>query len=341
MRQYNLLKELKRNKIDILIYQLSISNEIKMLNNLKRIKILFYQHLGIFDWIYGNYSIFKSLYKEYRNSKYVINIIPYENDYIFKKWGINSILIDNFMTYNFNKIIPSDLSSGKIMMIGRGDAKKKRFPLGIQAFEYITKEIPKCEMLIISDLVGTMKIQLLIKNLNLEKNIKFAGYISSPEIFYKRISLNMFPSISEAFPLVICETKIYGIPNVLLGLEYTSISEGGTIIIYDDYPESLAKWSIKILKSYSYRNNLGIEARKVMKYYNNNLLVEKWLKLILSIYNGDIYYENYKNQNSKTNYKKSLQIIKTQVNLLRKRIICFKNITTNNFENFTFMENII
>ena len=28
-----------------------------------------------------------------------------------------------------------------------------------------------------------------------------------------------------------CETKIYGIPNILLGLDYTSISEGGTIIM--------------------------------------------------------------------------------------------------------------
>lgn len=312
-----------------------------MLNNLNKIKIIFYQHLGIFDWIYGNYTIFKALYKEYRNSKYVVNIIPYENDYIFRKWGINSILMNNFITYNFNKIIPSDLSSEKIIMIGRGDAKKKRFPLGIQAFEYILEEMPRCEMIIVSDLFGTIKIQLLIKNLNLEKNIRFAGYIASPEIFYNKISLNMFPSISEAFPLVICETKIYGIPNVLLGLEYTSISKGGTIIIYDENPESLAKWSIKVLKSYTYRNKLGIEARKVMKNYNNNLLIEKWIILILSIYNGDIHYENYKNQNSKMNDKMSLQIIKTQINLLKKRIISFKNITINNFENFTFMENII
>jgi hypothetical protein len=238
-----LINEIKKNKIDILIYQLSFSNEIRILNNVNKVKILFYQHSGIFDWIYGNYSIFKSLYGEYINSKYVVNIIPFENDYLFKKWGINSLLMNNFITYNFSKIIPSDLSSNRILMIGRGDAKKKRFIMGILAFDYLVQEIPKCELILISDLKGTFKIQYLMNNINLEKNIKFMGYSSTPEIFFKNVSLNMFPSISEAFPLVICETKIYGIPNVLLGLDYTTISEGGTIIIYDETPESLAKSS--------------------------------------------------------------------------------------------------
>ena len=130
-------------------------------------------------------------------------------------------------------------------------------------------------MIIISDLNGTIVLQYLMNNINLENSIKFMGYSSTPEIFFKNISLNLFPSISEAFPLVICETKIYGIPNVLLGLDYTKISEGGTIIIYDETPESLAKSSLDIIKSYNYRNYLGINARNSMKNYNNDLLLNK------------------------------------------------------------------
>jgi len=336
----NLLNEIKKNRINILIYQLSFPNEIKILNNLSNVKILFYQHLGIFDWIYGNYYIFKSLYGEYINSKYVVNIIPFENDYLFKKWGINSILMNNFITYNFSKVIPSNLSSDKILMIGRGDAKKKRFVIGIQAFEYLVQEIPQCEMVIISDLNGTFVLQYLMNNINLENSIKFMGYSSTPEIFFKNVSLNLFPSISEAFPLVICETKIYGIPNVLLGLDYTTISDGGTIIIYDENPESLAKSSLDILKSYQYRNFLGIKARNSMKNYNNDLLLIKWIKLLLSIYNGNYYYEKLKKYNEVLSQFKSLQIIKRQINLLEKRISVFKNVKINNIENFTFMENI-
>ena len=334
----NLVKELKINKIEILIYQLSFAHEIKLLNNLSNIKIIFYQHLGIFDWIYGNYSIFKSLYKEYINSKFVVNIIPFENDYLFRKWGINSILMNNFITYDFNRTIPSDLSSDTILMIGRGSAKKKRFPIGIQALEYIIQDIPKCEMLIISDFDGIIPLKHLSNNINIINNIKFVGYSSTPEIFFKNSSLLLFPSISEAFPLVICETKLYGIPNILLGLDYTTISEGGSIIIYDESPESLAKYTIKALKSYKYRQILGRIAKNKMKVYNNDLLLKKWIKIILSIYNGDINFEKMRKNDDILSVQKSLQILKNQINLLEKRISDFKNSTINDIENFTFME---
>ena len=334
----NLVKEIKINKIEILIYQLSFAHEIKLLNNLSNIKIIFYQHLGIFDWIYGNYSIFKSLYKEYINSKYVVNIIPFENDYLFRKWGIYSILMNNFITYDFNRTIPSDLSSNTILMIGRGSAKKKRFPIGIQALEYIIQDIPKCEMLIISDLDGIIPLKYLSNNINIINNIKFVGYSSTPEIFFKNSSLLLFPSISEAFPLVICETKLYGIPNILLGLDYTTISEGGSIIIYDESPESLAKYTIKALKSYKYRHILGRIAKNKMKVYNNDLLLKKWIKIILSIYNGDINFEKMRKNDDILSVQKSLQILKNQINLLEKRISDFKNSTINDIENFTFME---
>ena len=126
----------------------------------------------------------------------------------------------------------------------------------------------------------------------------------------------------------------------MLGLDYTTISKGGTIIIYDETPESLAKLAIEILKSYKKRKNLGIKSRKSMNIYNNDLLLIKWKKLLLSIYNGNFYYEEMKKYQTLSK-NKYLEIIKNQINLLEKRILIFKNISINDIENFTFMENII
>lgn len=334
----NLIKQIKRNKIKILIYQLSYHEDIKNLNNLRNTKVIFYQHLGILDWIYGNYTIFKNIYRDYIDSKYVVNIIPYENDYLFPKWGIKSILMDNFMTYEFIKVIPSDLSPKTILMIGRGDAKKKRFEKGIQAMEYIKEEIPDTQMLIISELNGIFRHDSLINNINLKDKSKFEGYTASPEIYYKNASLNLFPSISEAFPLVMCETKIYGIPNILLGLDYTSVSEGGSFIIYDETSESLANIAIKLLLNKAKRNKLGENARNSMKKFNNNFLLIKWIKLILSIFIDDNLYERLRNQDQKLSLEESLSIVGSQIKLLKLRIPIFKNITINNLENFEFME---
>ena len=286
----DLVKILKKNKIDILIYELDYINEIEILNNLNKIKVIFYHHSSNFDWVYSNYTHFKLLYKSFKNSKYFVSIVPFENDYLFNNWGINSILFDNFMTYEYNSVIPSDLSSNIILMIGRGKAKKKRFKLGIQSMEYIVLENLKYELQIISDLTKIENLQNLVNNLNLNNYIKFVGYSQNPEFFFKNASLNIFPSISEAFPMVIIETKIFGIPNILMGLDYLAISKGGTIIIYDDTPETLSKEALKLLNNKKQRRNLGKQSRKSMKKFKNDDILLKWIELILSVYNGDNYY---------------------------------------------------
>ena len=334
----NIIKIIKRNKIDVLIYQLNYYEEIKILNKLKNIKIIFYQHSSFFYELYSNYTLFISLYKEYKNSKYIVSIINFENDYLFSKWGINSILMNNFVTYEFDLIIPSDLSSKIILMIGRGNNKRKRFELGIQSMEYITKEIDDCIMKIISNLNGTYNLQNIVNNLNLEQNIKFVGYSLTPESHFKNSSLHIFPTISESFGLVLCETKLFGIPNILLGLDYVSIAKGGTIIIYDETTESIAKEAIKILQNKYYRKILGKNARKYMKKFNNNILFYNWIKLILSIYNGDIYYEKLQKNHKKMSEEEALNILKNQINLMKIRDSRYIHITLNDLNNFTKME---
>ena len=111
-----MIQKIKKNRINILIYQLSDTNEIKILNNFDNIKIIFYQHSCFFYYLYlDEFPNFKSIYKALQNSKYVITLVSFENDYLFPKWGIKSIVINNFLTYEYNSVIPSDLSSNIIL----------------------------------------------------------------------------------------------------------------------------------------------------------------------------------------------------------------------------------
>ena len=98
----NLFKIIIKKKIDILIYNLSNDYEINLLNNLKNLKTIFYIHSSIFNRIYSNFSSFKKLYQCYSNSEYIISIIPFENDFLFRNWGINSLLMNNFITFDYN-----------------------------------------------------------------------------------------------------------------------------------------------------------------------------------------------------------------------------------------------
>ena len=216
--------------------------------------------------------------------------------------------MDNFITYEYDIIIPSDLSSNIIVMLGRADDKGKRFDIGIQTMEYIVKEIPTAKMKIISRLDKIEYLQNLIYNLNLENKIFFVEYTLNPEIYFKNSSLHIFPTLTEAFPMALSEIKIFGIPTILLGLDYLTLSKKGTIIIYDEMPESIAKESIKIMKNKKYLKKLGRKARLSMKRFNNIQLAKKWIKLILSVYNGEIYYKILQNNDTKLSNKKALKI---------------------------------
>ena len=130
----------------------------------------------------------ETIYPAYKNSKYVISLIPFENDYLFKKWGINSILMDNPISFEYDSVKPSSLSNKNIIMIGRIDNPVKRYDLGIKAMSSIIKKITDCKMIIIAD--KSKNFINLIKDLQLENNIEFTGFQKNIEIFLKNASLH-------------------------------------------------------------------------------------------------------------------------------------------------------
>ena len=327
------------NNINIFIYQDYDTQSIKMLNELENVKTIFLNHSCFLIWIYDKeFLLIKNLYNLYKNSKYIISLIPFENDYLFKKWEIKSILMNNFITYNYDTITPSDLSSKTIIMIGRANDPNKRFSLGIKAMKYILEEVPDCKMIIISDLYQTDNLINLVKELDLENNIKFVGYTLKPEEYYKNASLHIFPSINECFPMVLSEAKIYGIPSIITGIDYISTAKGGVININDDSPKTMAKEAIKILNNTSYRIKLGIMARKSMKQYNNKLTLKKWVELLLAVYNGDYYYNKLRKEGKKLPEKEAINLLEGQLKIMKKRIEKMPNISLNDFFNLNVIE---
>ena len=308
-----------------------------MLNKLNKIKVVFCIHSSFFYNIYeGIYRLDRTAYKEYKNSKYVISLIPFENDYLFKKWGINSVLIENPSTFEYELVTPSDLSQKNIIMIGRGNYLPKRFELGIKAMSFIVKEIPESKMFILS--LPYKNINSSIHNLNLENNVKIAGFQKNPEIYLRNSSLHIFPSLSEAYPMVLGEVKIFGIPTILCGLDYILLAKDGTVIIYDDNPITISKEAIKILKNDKYRKKLGKEARRSMKNIRNKIIIKKWRKLLLSVYNGidkSSYSNLFTKYNNKITEKEANDLLNNQFKLIKKRIPRLTGITLKKLISFS------
>ena len=339
----NVLKDkIIKNKIDIFVYQSYNIREMKMLNKLKNTKTIFFNHSCFLFWIYFNrISYIKNIYNMYKNSKYIISLIPFENDFLFKKWGINSILMSHLNTFKNYNISPSNLTSPIILMIGRGYDKLKRFYLGIEAMKYIVKEIPNCEMKIISVFYGINHLIKLVEKLNLKNNVKFVGFTTNPEIYYKNASLHIFTSICESFSMVLLETKIYGIPSIATGIDYTVTSKEGVINIFDDNPESIAKEAIKLLKNKTYREKIGKIAKESTMHFKNQDIIKKWIKLIIAVYKGNKYYKRLAKENKKISKKEAIILLKNQIKLLKMRYPKIKNLDIKDFFSFKFTEKLL
>ena len=344
----NFLSKKKRFDNYLITIERKLEKEYSIPDNIKRISlsenkislfdaIICYDHSSYFFWIYKHIYKFKdSVYYQYKKSDIVISLIPLENDYLFKKWGINSILMDNPSTFEYDLITPSDLNNKNIIMIGRANDHLKRFDLGIKAMEYIVNEIPECLMNILS--FYDEKCGTLIKDLKLEKNVRFIGYHKNIETYLKNSSLHILPSISEAYPMALSETKIFGIPSIIIGLDYLALADKGNIIIFDDNPESIAKESINILKNDNFRKKLGIEARQSLKNRKNELIAKKWVKLILSLYKGkNLYIKKISNFRKKITENEAKLILKNQLNLLQKRKPFLRNVTLEKLINFSLI----
>ena len=331
----SLYNAIRREHIDIFLYNSYEADIIKKLHRLKNTKIITCNHSSYFLWIYfGKYTFKDSIYNIYKDCKYVISLIPFENDYLFKIWGINSFFMDNPLTFDYDAVVPSNLTLNNIVMIGRGNDLFKRYDIGIKAMKSIVKEIPDSKMYLI--VTQSEDLEKLIKTLNLEESVKFTGFQKNIEIYLQNASLHIFPSISEAYPMVLSETKIYGIPTILCGLDFLALAKGGTVIIYDDNPDTVAKEAIKILKNETYRKILGAEARKSIEKRKNNLIGKRWVKLLHAIFEGDdkTYRELGKSDISK---EEGEQILKNQLKLIQMRIPKFKNITLEQLKYYSLL----
>ena len=131
---------------------------------------------------------------------------------------------------------------------------------------------------------------------------------------------------------------MFGIPTILCGLDYILLAEGGCINIYDDNPDTLAKEAIKILKDDNYRKKLGKEARESMKKYKNEIIIKKWVKLLLSVYKGidELSFTKLFNDYNKIMSEDEANIIlNNQLNLLKKRIPDLSEITLEQLKSFS------
>ena len=201
---------------------------------------------------------------------------------IIKMHVIYNPIVDlNYLKINPYGITFSEWNYGnhyKILAVGTLK-KVKDYPTLIQAIELVSRKI-NVKLLILGE--GRKSIELMIANLNLEKNIYLMGAVTNPRPYYEISDLFVLSSRYEGFGNVLVEALSFGIPVVSTDCDYgpREILENGR---YGDLVpvNSYIELASGIIKSLSSIHNKDLLIQRA-SYFSIDRSVNEYLKVILT-----------------------------------------------------------
>ena len=120
-------------------------------------------------------------------------------------------------------------------------------------------------------------------------------------------------------------------------MEYIALINGGTVIVENDFPETIANAAIKIINNEAYRKRLGKEARKSIEKYNNKNILKRWVQIIKAVYKGNEEIQKIINKEEEIDRKYVYKILEKEIARLRIRMPKYKYLETKNIFNFIYM----
>ena len=341
---YTLIRNItKYENIDIFILQNTLSQPI-----INFYKSLGKKVIGVFHGVFlspithGNVIGYKNWINFDLFDSYIF--ISADDYYFYKKLGFkNEIYMPNLYTFEPSKTKNSNLTYNNIIMLGRQNDPVKGAKYAVKAMSIIIKEVPDARLTLITSDSRIQFLKDLIKELNLTNNVFIHYHTYNISSFFLNSSLQMYTSLSEAFPMAMNEGKAHGLPIVAFDVPYSPPYQDGVIVVDQLDYEALARETILLLKDYDYRKKMGIKAKESLNKYSNEETVNLWERLFLSLLSEDINDYRKLQQEIETKYYNEEYAKFHMEKHFNAMLRVFKNLTChklNNFINITYIQNI-
>ena len=307
------LEEMKNfdeaNDIEIYLLLNDLSQTIDLFKSLEK-KVVGVYNGEYFSCIYSNETQVYSVFNAFSKFDSFVQFIP-DDYWIYKKLGFKNIIyIPSLNSFESEKTQTSKLIHKNILIVGKFDQETKGGVYGIYAMAEILKEVPDAKLTIIG-MTFPQNLMDLLKQLKIDKNMELVGFRQSISQYYLNASVLIVPSISDSFATIINEGKAHGLPIVAFDLDYNPSYQKGVITV-DMFNHSLmAKETVKLLKDYNYRIEMGKKAK--LSLNNNNETIAIWTKLFKSLLNSTDEYKELQEEVEKKYYDE-----KTAKNRLEK-----------------------
>ena len=161
----------------------------------------------------------------------------------------------------------------------------KNVEILLKAVNLVRKNEPNIKLIIVGDGPHRENLEKLVKQLGIESNIDFRGFVNNKEkvdIISKSVAL-AFPSFCEGFGLVILEAftqfKPVLVSNVRPMSDIVSHEKNGYVL--DPYDEKVwAQYMLDMIKNSDKAKKMGIVGHDLNEsHYNENEMFQKLLKM--------------------------------------------------------------
>jgi polysaccharide biosynthesis protein PelF len=168
-----------------------------------------------------------------------------------------------------------------VVFVGRIEVLKDILTL-IDSIKYVKDQIPNIQCLIYGNSADpdySMQLIEMVRNLKLDKNIKFMGSTSEPEKAYNNGDVFVMSSIVEGFPYTVIEAMACkkAIVSTDVGGIGEALGECGSLV-RSRHPYELANAIVRLFSDENLRNELGIaSAKRVSQLFTLKKSVNEYL----------------------------------------------------------------
>lgn len=246
------------------------------------------------------YHLFEKI--QFINFKAIITISNFSKNELVNKYGLKEktikiipvgIDIKEFNPSNESKELKSQYS-GKILLYVGPFLERKRIPSLLRAFSIVVENVQNVHLILIGKGKILDKCKNLAKNLKIQKNTSFLGFIPQLELlkFYASSDIFVFPSELEGFGQVLLESIASGTPVICANKPPMSeiIGNAGLTFKTND-SKDLSEKILKLLTDEEELKILREESKIEAERYDNLKIANNFIKFAKKIIN---LYKLYK-----------------------------------------------
>ena len=163
----------------------------------------------------------------------------------------------------------------------------------VNAMSKIIKHVPDAELVFAGKGVMREELEMLSKDLGIEKNVRFVGFVDDDlkALYYKAADIFCLPSMmgTECYPLTILEAMACGVPIVAskIGGIPDAVKDGENgLLVQPRDSELLADAIIYLLENEDVREKMGKNGRKRVEDYSWEKVAEMTEKVYMELINS-------------------------------------------------------